>query len=74
VATEVTASQAVLEQPSEAVPSSGDVVMVLDEDSTPPPPVGKPQRCDDSGAGAHTSGGGDGFSSNHGDVGAFLSG
>jgi hypothetical protein len=37
VATEVTASQAVLEQPSEAVPSSGDVVMVLDEDSTPPP-------------------------------------
>jgi hypothetical protein len=40
VATEVTASQAVLEQPSEAVPSSGDVVMVLDEDSTPPPPSG----------------------------------
>jgi hypothetical protein len=35
-ATEVTASRAVLEQPAEAVPSGEDVVMVLDEDSTPP--------------------------------------
>jgi hypothetical protein len=40
VATEATASWAVLEQPAEAVPSGGDVVMVLDEDATPPPPSG----------------------------------
>jgi hypothetical protein len=39
-ATEATAPQAVLEPPAEAVPSGGDVVMVLEEDSTPPPPSG----------------------------------
>jgi hypothetical protein len=38
--TEETASRVFLEQPAEAVPSGGDVVMVLDEDSTPPPPSG----------------------------------
>jgi hypothetical protein len=34
-ATEATVSLTVLGQPAEAVPSGGDVVMVLDEDSTP---------------------------------------
>jgi hypothetical protein len=33
---ETTASQAVLEQPADTVPGGGDVVMVLDEDATPP--------------------------------------
>jgi hypothetical protein len=41
--TEAFASQAALEPPTEAVPSGGDVVMVLDKDSTPPPPSGS---CD----------------------------
>jgi hypothetical protein len=39
-ATEATAPQAVPEPSAEAVPSGGDVVMVLDEDLTPPPPSG----------------------------------
>jgi hypothetical protein len=41
--TAATAPQAVLEPPGEAGPSGGDVVMVLDEDLTPPPPSGS---CD----------------------------
>jgi hypothetical protein len=38
VATEATVTQAALEAPSEAGPSVEGVVVVLDEDSTPPPP------------------------------------
>jgi hypothetical protein len=37
VATEVTVTQAALEAPSEAGPSVEGVVVVLDEDSAPPP-------------------------------------
>jgi hypothetical protein len=39
-ATEATAPQAVQEPSAEAVPSGGDMVMVLDEDLTPPPSSG----------------------------------
>jgi hypothetical protein len=40
MATKAFTPQAALEPLAEAVPSGGDVVMVLDEDSTPPPPSG----------------------------------
>jgi hypothetical protein len=39
-ATETTVTQAALEAPSEAGPSIEGVVVVLDEDSVPPPPSG----------------------------------
>jgi hypothetical protein len=39
VATEATIAQAALEAPSEAGPSIEGVVVVLDEDSAPPPPL-----------------------------------
>jgi hypothetical protein len=38
VATEATVTQVALEAPSEAGPSVEGVVVVLDEDSVPPPP------------------------------------